>query len=256
MDHQQSVTDDRVPSHTEQVSRLSTQCGSHGVALTQPRTGKMRNKNRLTDISTPFYLTVRMSNHSLTKKHIGLILDTLLYEIYQKSEIRLSQFLMVTHLFQILMGEKTEPTELNYRAASRVILVRSLIKALSDQEFLSEDMVGVLPEKHRQQALDSGVIISRRTYDSRRVHWKPEKWLAIRSVPVDELIERTGKSERYSSYCKGYGESHPSAHFKSTPPSAELDGEEPGPRVDFSLTELVTLLHLNSLDLAPKKSRK
>jgi len=84
----------------------------------------------------------------------------------------------------------------------------------------------------------------------------PEIWLTIKTVDVDEIIERTGNTERYSSYCKGYGESHPSAHYKKTGPSAELDGESTEIPKEISLQELQKLLCLTQLNLKPKVIRR
>jgi hypothetical protein len=69
-------------------------------------------------------------------------------------------------------------------------------------------------------------LMSSRTYGSRYKTWRPEKFFVVRIVPVDiQFLERRKGSEPYSGYCKGYGESHPSAHSKKTKPSPELDGD-------------------------------
>jgi hypothetical protein len=74
---------------------------------------------------------------------------------------------------------------------------------------------------------------------------------------VDTIIDRTGNTERYSSYCKGYGESHPSAHNQKTKTSFELDGGDLKDPEDFSLKEIQRLLLLNQLEIRTKfRARK
>jgi len=68
-------------------------------------------------------------------------------------------------------------------------------------------------------------LMSKRTYGSRFATYRPEKFIRIRAVPVNSLIERPKfRTERYSGYTKGYGESHGNAHRQKTKPSVELDG--------------------------------
>jgi hypothetical protein len=78
--------------------------------------------------------------------------------------------------------------------------------------------------------------MSKRTYGSRYRTWRPEKFIKICAVPVDiQFLKRNDNSEPYSSYCKGYGESHPAAHRKKLKPSAELFGSGQDP---YELEEL------------------
>jgi hypothetical protein len=77
-------------------------------------------------------------------------------------------------------------------------------------------------------------LMSKRTYGSRFKTWRPEKFLEVRIVPVDiQFLKRKKDTQPYSGYCKGYGESHPSAHKNKLKPSAEYDGV----RVEFGQDE-------------------
>lgn len=112
-----------------------------------------------------------------------------------------------------------------------------ILRFLKGKEFsLGSEYVLFLPDKLKN-ILRKG-LMSKRTYGSRYRTWRPEKFLLIRAVPVDiQFLSRKINTQPYSSYTKGYGESHPSAHRQKLKPSAEYDGED----VDFGLVEELTL---------------
>lgn len=243
-------------SSSRKEERLSPENGSHGVALTQSRTAKGKSQST-SDISTSFHLTVRIANSSLTRKHYRLMLDCLVYEVVTEG-INLYQYLMLEHLMSLLLGTKLTPLELSNEHERRVVLLAQILmrdlRGLTfepyekTKEFLTEDIVSDLQFY--------GLVMTKRTYNSRRGLWSPEKYLKIQTVSVDTIIDRSGKTERYSSYCKGYGESHPSAHNQKTKPSFELDGGDFKDPTDFSLEEIQRLLLLNQLELRTKSRRR
>jgi len=67
---------------------------------------------------------------------------------------------------------------------------------------------------------------SSRTYQSRKQYYQLSKFLEFRIVTVEDLIERSGNSIRYTSYCKGYGESGRSVRHQRTRFSYELDRDD------------------------------
>jgi hypothetical protein len=67
-------------------------------------------------------------------------------------------------------------------------------------------------------------IPNKRTYFSRKASFQLNKFLQVQIVPIDTLIERSKGNVRYSSYCKGYGESSHMGRRQKTRTSAELDG--------------------------------
>jgi len=237
------------------LKRPGSPNGSHGVALPQARSKKQKAE-RVTITSTDVHLTVRIKNKSLTPRHLRLIMDVLLYEIV-KEGMTLERYLLLVHLYQVILGTKLDPLDLDNEHARREILLAEVImKDLADKAIEPWLPKQVLTESLRSEILSSNLIMNERTYNSRKCHWNPELWLEIRPVEIDSIFERNGNSERYSAYCKGYGESHPSAHYKKTRPSAELDGEERKEPKDFRLKELQQLLILTKLNLKPKGKRK
>jgi len=245
---------------TRKAKRLKTPDGSHGVALNPNRNRKSKNEGINLSIPSDVHLTVRTSNKSLTRKHFRLITEVLLYEILIDG-LDLYRYLMMVHLYQNLLGQKPSPFDISSNNPNELrlcLLMEVIMKDVSDKDFVPGEISGkvVLSDSLRNRIIEENLLMSYRTYMSRKVHWRPEAWLLIRPVFVDTLYERNGNSERYSSYCKGYGESHPSAHYKKSKPSAELDGEDPQIPEDFSLQDLRILLILNQLNLRQKKERK
>lgn len=249
----ESDNDSELPSQRK-VKRPVSPNGSHGVALTQ--TSQSKKSQRVNVQSTEIALTVRIANKSLTIKHFRLILECLVYEIITDG-CTLAKMMLLVHLYQQLMGSKSSPVDLNDQHTRRLCLLSEIIiKDISDKEFDHYMPTIVLTDTLRKEIIESNLIMTKRTYMSRKGHWLPEDWLVIRPVGIDSFIDRNGNSERYSGYCKGYGESHPSAHYKKTRPSAELDGKEAQDQQPIRLKELSELIILNKLNLSPKKKKR
>lgn len=244
---------DSGPSSQRKAKRPGQPRGPHGVALTQ--TSQEGKGERSKPQSTEVTLTVQITNKSLTRKHLRMVLDVLLYEIVKRGAT-LQEMLFLVHLYQLLIGSKDYPVELNDEHERRLCLLSEIIiKALSGKDLETDKGRQVVEDSLSRELIDSGFIMNERTYQSRRGHWDPAKWMKIRAVGLDSFIERSEKTERYSSYCKGYGESHPSTHKRKTRPSAELDGQEPEPQA-IRLSELKRLLYLNQLNLKPKRQKE
>jgi hypothetical protein len=185
------------------------------------------------------------------------MLECLLYEIVFEG-INLDKYLMLEHLMSLLLGAKTDPLELNNENERRLCLLSQIVmRSLRGKEFSSlGEPLEYLPEEISQEIDLHQLLQSKRTYNSRKVYWSPQRFLKVRAVSVETLIERSGNTERYSSYCKGYGESHPSAHIKRSPPSFELDGKDDKDPSDFSLMEICKLLILNQLEIRLKFQKR
>jgi len=238
-----------------QAERSSPTNGSHGVALNQSNSKRLSKRENILLLPTEVHLTVRISNKSLTRRHLRLILETLLYEIFDTG-ISLEKYLMLVFLYQNLLGQKTEPLDLQTDHERRLCLLTEIVMLdLSAKSFEIGLPMQILSEDLRKEVLENELLMSKRTYNSRKYHWLSENWLLVRPVGIDSLIERSGNSIRYSSYCKGYGESHPSAHFKKTKPSVELDGKDQSEPQVLRLKELQKLLILSRLRLKPKAKR-
>lgn len=197
--------------------------GVSTVPSTNPSGGESDIQNPL--ISSDYHLTVKIVNSQLTRRQISLLLGVLCYQAVHYG-VNFGMYLSLLHLNEILLGNKIKASEVKdkYERLS-VLLSQVIIRDLAGKDLsLTENRR--LSEKTTNLLLNSRGLMTRDTYKSRFNHWRPERFLSIRTVPVDVIIERNGNSVRYSSYCKGYGEGTGTARRGKTPPSFELDGEE------------------------------
>jgi len=138
--------------------------------------------------------------------------------------------LAIYELYFRLLGNKRSSREIREPQIRLVITVsEAILKFLKGTQFSgSSDEYIEIPDRIKN-ILKPG-LMSKRTYRSRYNCYRPERLLRIKIVPVDiQFLTRRHDSIPYSSYTKGYGESHPSAHEVRTKPSAELDGDKRTP---------------------------
>jgi len=137
---------------------------------------------------------------------------------------------MVLALFELHFRVKGNAKTSEEISDAKIRLVVSiseiLLGALGGQDFslYSGEFIHVNPEISK---ICNSYLMNKRTYGSRYKYYRPEKLIRIKAVPVETLINRPPfRTERYSGYTKGYGESHGNAHQKRTKPSEELDGSD------------------------------
>lgn len=228
--------------------------GSHQMTLPQPQPKEENNTEVLDSISTEYQLTVR-SRMKLTRRQIGLLLEDCNYRAVCFG-VNLGLYLTMEHLSYQLIGQKSSNLEIKDSKERRVVSVTQIIlQSLGQTNLLIEEDVQI-PEVIRTEIIQRQLIVSSRVFGSRHQLWNPEGFIRILAVPLNIQFDRVkGTSERYSSYCKGYGESHPSAHYKKTKPSSELDGETED-RNYLSLKDISELLVLVQLETRAKYLRR
>lgn len=189
---------------------------------TIPNNSGVKELNSL--ISSDYHLTVQLKVH-LERRQISLLLGVLCYQAIHYG-VNFPMYISLLHLNEILLGNKVRSSEIKDRYERlSVELSQVIIRSLAGKTLYFGDLVRV-DEKTRKVIFRSKALMTKDTYRSRLIHWRPERFLQLKTVPVDVVIERSGDSVRYSSYCKGYGEGSGTAHRGRTPPSFELDGEE------------------------------
>lgn len=206
-------------------------------------------------IFTDYHLTVRQEVE-LTRYHMSMLLSMLVYESVNFG-LDFSTWLSLEWLFSKLIGSKRvwEVRDIRER---RELLSAELVLLTTQNSWLSLGQKEELPQDIKDYLLEQGLLIGKRVYESRKEHWKLNKFLSVRAVPVDVEFERGINSNRYSSYTKGYGESSRMGRRQKTRPSSELDGEDSDrPEVVIPLKEIPNLLFLNLVELRKKsKIRK
>lgn len=238
---------------SERIARRS-RVASDG-SQSSPRDSERIESEELLSLSMDYQLTVRLKNSSLTRRQISILLGILNYQAVFFG-INFGMYLAMEFLSSNLLGNKLSSIDIKDSYERLTVFVSQVIlSSIGGRELNLERRIQI-PYQLREALIENDLIMSRRTYGSRFSTYRPESLLQILTVPLNVLIERQkGTSEPYSSYCKGYGESHPSARIQRTKPSFELDGDTKV--IDYlTLLDNQKLLILNVLDLRYKSQRK
>lgn len=195
-------------------------------SLTSPSASPWRSES--VSISTEYHLTVR-TKVELSRREASLLLDVLNYQVAHFGTNFVQHFAMTDLYFRVLGKARLARDIKDEHIRLTLTVTETILRDINRQMKSELGLEGTyrISEVLVRRLSSVGALMSQRTYRSRYVHWRPEAILIVRSVPVDiQMLERDTSSEPYSGYCKGYGESHPSAHRVRTRPSFELDGDE------------------------------
>lgn len=168
------------------------------------------------------YLTVR-AKINLSKRQLCLISGVLLSQVCLEGA-NLNDIILAEYLLTRILGQKTDPRYLKDRREIEISLsLQSLIFGTRDLTLENEKKE--IPQDIKVLIQSSQYVPNRRTTGSWKEKYSLGRFFQVRTVLIDYLLERTSNTLPYDSYCKGYGESHPSNHKRKTRPSPELDGE-------------------------------
>lgn len=184
-------------------------------------------------ISFDVQMTVR-SKINLTRKQLCMLSGFALSEVAEKG-LGLSDWMILEYLYSSLLGNKRSYLERKDYKEFELLLLLKIV--LLGGVWMGLEGKVQLPEDIQKLVLSSSLVPSGRTKASWYQSWDLRKFIEIRAVPLDILLERSKNTTRYSGYCKGYGESSRMGRRQKTRPSAELDGEE----VDLEKDKMINL---------------
>lgn len=202
--------------------------GSHDVTLDSNPRSLSIPKEVIDSNLSGYHLTATIVNSQLSQRDLSLLLDVLNYQV-SNFGCNFSMYLALSELYlRLTLGR--DPQEISDgRIRLTVTVSHIILKSFQGQDFGLFFKETLLLNTEIRNTI-APYLMSKRTYGSRYRTWRPERLIRIRAVPVDTIFERSSRtSKRYSSYTKGYGESHGNAHRQRTKPSSELDGEERRP---------------------------
>lgn len=238
---------------TDSKSQAASSGGSHQMTLTPPPRSEEETQTDLYSITTEYQLTARL-RIELTRKQISILLGILNYQSVRFG-VNFGMYLAMEHLSSLLIGQKSDYLGIKdekERLTTGVSII--ILQSLGGKDLTVWDRTEI-PQAISQKIIEAELIMEKRVYGSRYSKWIPENFIQIKAVPLNTQFERVkDQSERYSSYCKGYGESHPSAHYKKTKPNSELDGETED-REYLGLRDIANLLILTQLEMRAKYLR-
>jgi len=184
-------------------------------------------------ISFDVQVTVR-SKVDFSRRQLCMLSGIALSDVVDQG-LSLSDWMILEYLYSSLLGNKLSPYERKDQVEFELSLLLKIVLLAGD--WMNFETKVQLPEDVRQLILSSRLIPKGRTKSSWRQSWDIRKFLEIRSVPLEVLLERSTQTTRYSSYCKGYGESSRMGRRQKTRPSMELDGED----VDLEKDKTISL---------------
>lgn len=184
--------------------------------------------------SSEVYMTIRLKVSEFSRKQATLLAGQAILEVSQGG-LSLTDWFILEFLYSYLLGSKSSPLDLKNPKELELTLLLKII--LSSVEWLDLEGYEQLPLDVQSAIEDCKWVPSLRTYQSRSDLYRLNRYFAVRFVPIDTLLERQKGTIRYSSYCKGYGESSRMGRRLKTRPSAELDGEP----VDLEKESLIKL---------------
>jgi hypothetical protein len=192
----------------------------HHVSL--PVSQQKEESNRFKELNeSTFHMTVRNKVH-INRRKLCLLASGKSKEICLKG-YNLFDYIFVEHLLNLLIGSSS-PLEIKEEKEKEISLILILLlRVMKDPTEEKKD----IPKDVKEWITSSRWIPSDRTFGSWKSSLSFDLYLEIRTVPVEQVFERASNGTvRYSSYCKGYGETNTMGRKKrKTPPSPELDGE-------------------------------
>jgi hypothetical protein len=192
----------------------------HHVSL--PVSQQKEESNRFKELNeSTFHMTVRNKVY-INRRKLCLLASGKSKEICLKG-YNLFDYIFVEHLLNLLIGSSS-PLEIKEEKEKEISLILILLlRVMKDPTEEKKD----IPKDVKEWITSSRWIPSDRTFGSWKSSLSFDLYLEIRTVPVEQVFERASNGTvRYSSYCKGYGETNTMGRKKrKTPPSPELDGE-------------------------------
>jgi len=175
--------------------------------------------------STSFHWTVRLKVTEMNDRTASILLKVLVFEQLTNG-IDFTGYLSVEYLVSRLMRGNLDPMNIREEKDRQAVLLGTLILASVRGTWLNAQDRIKLPPAVIQQVFDTNWLPNARTLQSWKQYHRPRTFLEILTVPLDNYIEeRDTSSQRYSGYCKGYGNGGHISRTKKTRYDSELDGE-------------------------------
>lgn len=195
--------------------------------------------NAVNDISMEFHMTIQTKVISLTDKQASMLLAVSCYRAVNVG-VDFTLYLAMEFLYNRMWRNGRDPLETANEKIRKTLLLSDIILSYIRGAWLTFTDYEKLPQEVIDEILTLGWLPSDRTFNSWKRHWLLERYLKVKIVPVEALLDRSKYStaERYTGYTKGYGQTGSPAQPGKTKHSSELDGDDSErPPPSFSLQE-------------------
>jgi hypothetical protein len=190
---------------------------------TNPQNWKSKRTEKTFSLSIVSHITIQ-SKVELSRKRVSLLLEQSIIRIASEG-LSVQDFFCLEWMLNYLVGSSSLE-KINGKKLSQVVRLANLI-LLSYQEnnnlLYNKTPLNSEIKNWIEENLGS---FSDRKYQGRNSLYQIDKFLSFRIEDVNTVFERSQSSVRYSSYCKGYGESGRSVRKQKTAFSYEIDRDD------------------------------
>lgn len=220
--------------------------------LTTPYIGVARVGDSVPICQQEYQMTIRAKRH-IDRHQASMLLMVLLCETIQIG-FDFSGALTMDYLYLLLLGSKQDPAEIRDQKERQTAMLAKLLLSYQQGTWLSFTDRVLVPESVLVEIRKTEWLPSQRTLRSWKDWWRPRKFLELRFVRLESLIDDHEQNTiPYDSYTKGYGNGGKLSRVKKTRYSPELDGESADrPPVEISLLEFEKY---NAIQLAIESAR-
>lgn len=213
-------------------------------------------ENDKIDIVSEFHMTVQLKTTSLTPKAASMLLQICnVRAVYQGVDFTL--YLAMEYLQGFLRKTGSDVLFVKNEKARQTLLLSELVLAAIHGTWISLGSYEHLSDDVRESIIKTGWLPNDRSIQSWKQHWDLEKYLRVKIVPVEYLLERqSSTAERYSGYTRGYGQDGnlPAPHkTKDDPVDGQIDPDPPS----LNLLEFETFVNiLSSIEINKARKRQ
>lgn len=219
-------------SKTSESSTVRAQTGSQEftVSPTLSLLAYVRPTDELMSTSMEFHMTIRPKVSNLSPKAASM-LGSICVVRAMEIGIDFTLYLCLEFLRNTLNRADRDPLYNANDKIRKTVMLMDVVLAYARGTWQTLDEYTQLPDEILEKLDQSPWLPNNRTLQSWKQHWDLEKYLQVRIVPVDSLINRdkSSNAEPYSGYTRGYGNDGKPPAPGRTRPSAELDGIEGNP---------------------------
>lgn len=190
---------------------------------TNPQNWKSKRTEKTFSLSIVSHITI-LSKVELSRKRVSLLLEQSILRIASEG-MSIQDFFCLEWMLNYLVGSLSLE-KVNGKKLSVVVRLTNLIlfSYLENDNLLYNKTP--LNSEIKNWIEDNLGNFSDRKYQGRNSLYQIDKFLLFRIEDVNTVFERSQNSVRYSSYCKGYGESGRSVRKQKTAFSYELDRDD------------------------------
>lgn len=205
-------------------------------------------------------MTIETRVSELSPKAISMLLAVANYRAVHIG-VDFTLYLAMEYLYNRLW-KFGDPLEISSERIRKTVIVSDIIFSYIRGSWLNMSEYEYLPKQIREEILSLKWLPEERTMNSWKQHWDLERYLKVKIVPVEALINRQkfSSAERYSGYTRGYGNDGSPASPGKTRPTPELDGDDSEkPLPSFKLQEFEeyqTAIRLIEYAKGSRKQRK